>query len=55
MTGIDRRHRRARPEGRRRRPRHADTFQFTALTHGEGGVPVPGGFGIDSTRQRSRC
>ena len=26
--------------------RHADIFQFTGLTHGDGGVPSPGGFDI---------
>ena len=34
--------------------RHADIFQFTGLTHGEGGEPSAGGFGIDDVRQRSR-
>ena len=34
--------------------RHADIFQFTGLTHGEGGVPAPGGFGIDDVVERSR-
>jgi probable F420-dependent oxidoreductase len=34
--------------------RHADIFQFTGLTHGEGGRPAPGGFAIDAVRQRSR-
>jgi probable F420-dependent oxidoreductase len=33
--------------------RHADIFQFTGLTHGEGGRPAPGGFAIDAVRQRS--
>jgi len=32
--------------------RHADIFQFTGLTHGEGGTPAPGGFAIDQVRQR---
>jgi probable F420-dependent oxidoreductase len=34
--------------------RHADIFQFTGLTHGEGGQPAPGGFSIDAVRQRAR-
>jgi alkanesulfonate monooxygenase SsuD/methylene tetrahydromethanopterin reductase-like flavin-dependent oxidoreductase (luciferase family) len=34
--------------------RHADIFQFTGLTHGEGGKPAPGGFPIDAIRERSR-
>jgi probable F420-dependent oxidoreductase len=34
--------------------RHADIFQFTGLTHGEGGVPTAGGFGIEALRQRAR-
>jgi probable F420-dependent oxidoreductase len=34
--------------------RHADIFQFTGLTHGEGGQPAPGGFAIDAVRERSR-
>ncbi len=34
--------------------RHADIFQFTGLTHGEGGQPAAGGFAIDAVRQRSR-
>ena len=34
--------------------RHADIFQFTGLTHGEGGQPAPGGFAIDAVRQRAR-
>ncbi len=33
--------------------RHADIFQFTGLTHGEGGDPAPGGFAIDAVRQRA--
>src|SRR3954454_11650765 len=33
--------------------RHADIFQFTGLTHGEGGQPSPGGFAIDQVRQRA--
>jgi len=33
--------------------RHADIFQFTGLTHGEGGHPSPGGFAIDQVRQRA--
>jgi alkanesulfonate monooxygenase SsuD/methylene tetrahydromethanopterin reductase-like flavin-dependent oxidoreductase (luciferase family) len=32
--------------------RHADIFQFTGLTHGEGGVPGPGGFGLDRVKER---
>ena len=34
--------------------RHADIFQFTGLTHGEGGEPAAGGFAIDSVRERPR-
>ena len=34
--------------------RHADIFQFTGLTHGEGGRPAAGGFAIDVVRERSR-
>lgn len=34
--------------------RHADIFQFTGLTHGEGGTPGPGGFMIDAVLQRHR-
>ena len=34
--------------------RHADIFQFTGLTHGEDGVPAPGGFALDDVRQRAR-
>lgn len=34
--------------------RHADIFQFTGLTHGDGGQPAAGGFGIDAVRERSR-
>jgi probable F420-dependent oxidoreductase len=34
--------------------RHADIFQFTGLTHGEGGQPAPGGFAIEAVRERSR-
>ena len=33
--------------------RHADIFQYTGLTHGEGGEPTVGGFAIDAVRQRS--
>jgi probable F420-dependent oxidoreductase len=33
--------------------RHADIFQFTGLTHGDGGQPSPGGFAIDQVRQRA--
>ena len=34
--------------------RHADIFQFTGLTHGEGGQPATAGFGMDVVRERSR-
>ncbi len=34
--------------------RHADIFQFTGLTHGEGGELAAGGFGIAAVRKRSR-
>jgi alkanesulfonate monooxygenase SsuD/methylene tetrahydromethanopterin reductase-like flavin-dependent oxidoreductase (luciferase family) len=34
--------------------RHADIFQFTGLTHGEGGEPSTGGFGMEAVRQRAR-
>ncbi len=34
--------------------RHADIFQFTGLTHGEGGKPAPGGFDIADIRERNR-
>ena len=34
--------------------RHADIYQFTGLTHGEGGQPAPGGFAIDAVRERAR-
>ena len=34
--------------------RHADIFQFTGLTHGEGGRPAAGGFAIDVVRERWR-
>jgi probable F420-dependent oxidoreductase len=34
--------------------RHADIFQFTGLTHGEGGEPAAGGFALEEVRQRSR-
>ncbi len=34
--------------------RYADIFQFTGLTHGEGGKPGPGGFAIDQVIERSR-
>ena len=34
--------------------RHADIFQFTGLTHGEGGQPTAAGFGIDAVSERSR-
>ena len=33
--------------------RQADIFQFTGLTHGDGGVPSPGGFDIARIRQRA--
>ncbi|MGD9998585.1 MAG: TIGR03621 family F420-dependent LLM class oxidoreductase [Ilumatobacteraceae bacterium] len=33
---------------------HADIFQFTGLTHGEGGRPQPGGFAIGDVEQRQR-
>lgn len=33
---------------------HADIFQFTGLTHGEGGVPSGGGFAIADVEQRHR-
>jgi probable F420-dependent oxidoreductase len=33
--------------------RHADIFQFTGLTHGEGGEPSPGGFAIEAVRERA--
>ena len=32
--------------------RYADIFQFTGLTHGEGGVPGPGGFPMAAVAQR---
>lgn len=32
---------------------HADIFQFTGLTHGEGGAPQPGGFAIEDVRRRN--
>lgn len=32
--------------------RHADIFQYTGLTHGEGGVPSPGGFDLDAVLLR---
>jgi probable F420-dependent oxidoreductase len=34
--------------------RHADIFQFTGLTHGEGGAPSAGGFDIEAVRRRAR-
>ena len=34
--------------------RHADIFQFTGLTHEEGGQLAAGGFAIDAIRERSR-
>jgi probable F420-dependent oxidoreductase len=34
--------------------RHADIFQYTGLTHGEGGEPSAGGFALEAVRQRSR-
>lgn len=33
--------------------RHADIFQFTGLTHGEGGRPSAGGFALDQVRRRA--
>src|SRR5215203_1958292 len=33
--------------------RHADSFQFTGLTHGEGGAPQPGGFALPDLLQRA--
>jgi len=33
--------------------RHADIFQFTGLTHGEGGQLSPGGFAIEQVRERA--
>jgi probable F420-dependent oxidoreductase len=33
---------------------HADIFQFTGLTHGEGGAPRPGGFPLADVRVRAR-
>ena len=32
----------------------ADIFQFTGLTHGAGGVPSAGGFGLEDVRERAR-
>lgn len=34
--------------------RFADIFQFTGLTHGEGGAPGPGGFALEQVVERSR-
>ncbi len=34
--------------------RHADIFQFTGLTHGEGGRPEPGGFAMAAIEERGR-
>jgi len=34
--------------------RHADIFQFTGLTHDEGGSPTGGGFALDQVRERAR-
>ena len=34
--------------------RFADIFQFTGLTHGEGGQLSAGGFGLEPIRQRAR-
>jgi probable F420-dependent oxidoreductase len=34
--------------------RYADIFQFTGLTHGEGGKPEPGGFAVTDVEQRVR-
>ena len=33
--------------------RHADIFQFTGLTHGEGGEPSLGGFSLEALTERS--
>lgn len=33
--------------------RHADIFQFTGLTHGEGGKPSGGGFALDEVIERA--
>jgi probable F420-dependent oxidoreductase len=32
---------------------YADIFQFTGLTHGEGGVPAPSGFALADVRRRA--
>jgi probable F420-dependent oxidoreductase len=34
--------------------RYADVFQFTGLTHGEGGQPTPGGFALADVAERAR-
>lgn len=34
--------------------RHADIFQYTGLTHGDDGKPAPGGFSIETIRERAR-
>ncbi len=34
--------------------RYADIFQFTGLTHAEGGKPGPGGFALEQVIERSR-
>jgi probable F420-dependent oxidoreductase len=34
--------------------RYADIFQFTGLTHGPGGTPQAGGFGVDAVAERAR-
>jgi alkanesulfonate monooxygenase SsuD/methylene tetrahydromethanopterin reductase-like flavin-dependent oxidoreductase (luciferase family) len=34
--------------------RYADIFQFTGLTHGDGGELSPGGFAMEQVRQRAR-
>ncbi len=34
--------------------RHADIFQYTGLTHGEGGAPSAGGFDLAALDQRTR-
>ena len=34
--------------------RYADVFQFTGLTHGEGGQPQPGGFAVEDVAERAR-
>lgn len=34
--------------------KHADVYQFTGLTHGEGGVPTGGGFALPDLIERAR-